>query len=75
MSGWEARKEAIRTKDAKVKRRILDDNRWATALVDRVMADLHDESQRKSRVVAFQPYQGDRTANSHHASQEPQNPL
>ena len=44
MSGWEARREALRSKDAKSKQRILADNRVAIALVERVMAELHDAS-------------------------------
>ena len=45
MAGWNARREALRTSDAKTKKRILDDHREAIALVDRVMAHLHDASQ------------------------------
>ena len=45
MAGWEARREALRTSDAKSKQRILEDNRTAIALVERVMAQLHDESE------------------------------
>ena len=42
MAGWEARREALRTKDAKAKQRILDDNRVSIALVERVVAQLLD---------------------------------
>ena len=45
MAGWEARKEALRTSDTKAKRRVLDDHRTAVALVERVMAQLHDDAQ------------------------------
>ena len=45
MSGWEARREALRTKDKKAKKTILEDNREAINLVERVMAQLHDESE------------------------------
>ena len=45
MAGWEARKEALRTKDAKAKSRILQDHRTAIALVERVMLQLHDAAQ------------------------------
>ena len=45
MSGWEARRELIRTDDAKAKERIVDDHREAIALVERVMAQLVDDSQ------------------------------
>ena len=45
MSGWEARREALRTSDAKAKQRILEDHRTAIALVERVMAQLHDDSE------------------------------
>ena len=44
MAGWEARREALRTKDAKSKQRILEDHRVSIALVERVMAELHDAS-------------------------------
>ena len=47
MSGWEARREALRTKDAKAKQRMLEDNRVAIALVERVMVQLHDASQER----------------------------
>ena len=36
MAGWEARREALRTKDAKAKQRILEDHRVSIALVERV---------------------------------------
>ena len=45
MSGWEARRSALRTSDAKAKQRILDDHRAAIALVERVMVQIHDASQ------------------------------
>ena len=45
MDGWEARREALRTSDAKAKQRILEDHRTSIALVERVMALLHDASQ------------------------------
>ena len=45
MEGWEARREALRAVDAKSKERILDDHRQAIALVERVMAQLHDQSE------------------------------
>ena len=45
MEGWEARLEALRTSDAKAKQRILEDHRTAIALVERVMAQLHDDSE------------------------------
>ena len=45
MDGWEARREALRTKDSKSKSRILEDHRVSIALVERVMAQLHDASQ------------------------------
>ena len=45
MDGWEARREALRERDAKAKKRILDDHRVSVALVERVMAKLHDPSQ------------------------------
>ena len=45
MDGWEARCEALRTSDAKSKQRILDDHRVSIAMVERVMAELHDSSQ------------------------------
>ena len=44
MEGWNARREALRTKDAKAKSRILQDHRVSIALVERVMAQLHDSS-------------------------------
>ena len=44
MDGWQARREALRTKDAKAKSRILKDHRTSIALVERVMAQLHDAS-------------------------------
>ena len=44
MDGWEARRDALRTSDAKAKQRILEDHRLAIALVERVMAQLHDAS-------------------------------
>lgn len=45
MSGWEARRESLQASDAKAKKRALDDHRVAVALVERVMAELHDASQ------------------------------
>ena len=45
MSGWEARREALRTSDAKAKERILEDHRVSIALVERVMSQLHDASR------------------------------
>ena len=45
MEGWEARHESIRTKDAKAQKRILKDHRVSIALVERVMARLHDACQ------------------------------
>ena len=42
MEGWEARREALRTKDTKAKQRILEDNRVSIALVERVVAQLLD---------------------------------
>ena len=45
MDGWEARREAMRVSDAKDKQRILEDHRLAIALVERVMAQLHDASE------------------------------
>ena len=42
MAGWEARREALRTKDAKAKQRILEDHRVSIALVERVVAQLLD---------------------------------
>ena len=42
MDGWEARRESIRTKDAKAKKRIFEDHRASIALVERVMARLQD---------------------------------
>ena len=45
MDGWEARRDAIRTSDLKAKQRILEDHRPAIALVERVMAQLHDDSE------------------------------
>ena len=47
MAGWAARLEALRTKDRKEKKRILEDNRVAVKLVERVMARLHDASQER----------------------------
>ena len=44
MAGWEARREALSTSDAKAKQRILEDHRLSIALVERVMAQLHDAS-------------------------------
>ena len=44
MEGWEARRSALRSKDAKAKQRILEDHRVSIALVERVMAELHDAS-------------------------------
>lgn len=45
MDGWEARREAMQAPDAKAKKRILQDHRVSIALVERVMAQLHDASQ------------------------------
>ena len=45
MAGWEARREALRTKDAKSKQRIMEEHSLSIALVERVMAQLHDESE------------------------------
>ena len=45
MAGWEARKEAMRTSDAKAKKQILSDHRVSIDLVERVMAQLLDASQ------------------------------
>ena len=45
LAGWEARREALRTSDAKAKQRILEDHRVSIALVERVMAQLHDASE------------------------------
>ena len=45
MAGWEARKEALRAKDAKDRSRILKDNRTSISLVERVMTQLHDAAQ------------------------------
>ena len=45
MEGWEARRESLRTRDAKAEKRILDDHRFSIALVERVMVQLHDASQ------------------------------
>ena len=44
MAGWEARRSALRERDAKAKQRILEDHRVSIALVERVMAQLHDAS-------------------------------
>ena len=44
MEGWEARLDALRTKDTKDKQRILADHRVSIALVERVMAELMDAS-------------------------------
>ena len=44
MAGWEARRSALRQRDAKAKQRTLEDNRVSIALVERVMAELHDAS-------------------------------
>ena len=45
MEGWEARRSALRERDAKAKRRILDDHRLSIALVERVMKLLLDAPQ------------------------------
>ena len=45
MAGWQARKDALREKDAKARSRILKDNRTSVSLVERVMAQLHDAAQ------------------------------
>ena len=45
MAGWEARRDALRTSDAKAKQRLLEDHRLSIALVERVMAQLHDASE------------------------------
>ena len=45
MAGWQARQEMIRTKDPKAKQRIMEDHRGSIALVERVMAELHDAPQ------------------------------
>ena len=45
MEGWEARREAMRERDAKAKQRILKDHRVSIELVERVMAELLDDSQ------------------------------
>ena len=45
MDGWEARREAIRERDAKSQKRILEDHRSSVALVERVVAKLHDPPQ------------------------------
>ena len=42
MEGWEARRSALRSSDAKAKQGILEDHRTSIALVERVMAQLHD---------------------------------
>ena len=44
MEGWEARRSALRQRDAKAKQRTLEDHRVSIALVERVMAELHDAS-------------------------------
>ena len=47
MDGWNARREALRTKDAKSKQRILEDHRVSIALVERVVAQLLDTPQQR----------------------------
>ena len=47
MEGWEARREALRTSDAKSKARTLEDHRVSIALVERVMAQLHDDASQE----------------------------
>ena len=47
MAGWNARREALRTKDAKSKQRILEDHRVSIALVERVVAQLLDTPQQR----------------------------
>ena len=44
MAGWEARRSALRERDSKAKKRILEDHRVSIALVERVMAQLLDAS-------------------------------
>ena len=45
MSGWEARREALRAPDKKAQERIKKDHSASMALVERVMTELHDASQ------------------------------
>ena len=47
MAGWEARRSAMRERDAEAKKRILKDHRASIALVERVMAKLMDASQER----------------------------
>ena len=47
MQGWNARSEALRERDAKAKKRILKDHHVSIALVERVMAELLDDSQER----------------------------
>ena len=42
MAGWEARRSALRERDSKAKKRILEDHRVSIALVERVVAELLD---------------------------------
>ena len=50
MDGWEARHEALNASDSKDRNRILKDHRVAVALVERVMAQLHDASSESLRI-------------------------
>lgn len=47
MEGWEARRSALRASDGTAKQRIQKEHRVSIALVERVMAQLHDDADQE----------------------------